>query len=199
MERMRQISITVIGLLLAATPALAADPTGEWLVANGHAKIKIENCGKSLWGVISWESEPGGHDTNNPDPSKRERPTLGMPILLDMKPSEPNKWDGHVYNAENGKTYDANISLSSPDVLRIEGCVLGFLCGGEDWTRVSAPADAQNPASGRTAGSPPRGSRPATPPQARRRAPPAGAAPAPSAVCSNVATSTGLAHERRLK
>ena len=59
-----------------------------------------------------------------------------MPILLDMTPTKPNKWDGQVYNSKNGKTYSANISLFDPNTLRIQGCVLGFLCGGENWTRV---------------------------------------------------------------
>src|SRR5690606_871638 len=43
-----------------------------------------------------------------------------------------------VYNAKNGKKYDSKIRLSNPDALKIEGCVLGFLCGGETWTRVAA-------------------------------------------------------------
>ena len=59
-----------------------------------------------------------------------------MPILLDMTPTRANKWEGQVYNSQNGKTYSANISLSDPNTLRIQGCVLGFLCGGESWTRV---------------------------------------------------------------
>jgi uncharacterized protein (DUF2147 family) len=133
---------------LPADSAVAAEPqpTGEWRVANGLANIRIDDCGGVLWGVISWEKEPGGVDSNNPDRALRTRPTLGMPILLSMKPTKPGLWQGEVYNAENGKTYDSKISLSAPDVLRIEGCVLGFLCGGEDWTRVAAAPAQQRPA-----------------------------------------------------
>ncbi len=123
-------------LLLATFPAMAAEPTGDWLVENGAAHIRIENCGGSLWGVTSWEKVPG-KDTENPDPAKRNRPTLGIPILIDMKPAgDGSRWDGQVYNAENGKTYTANITLKDANTLRIQGCVLGFLCGGQDWTRV---------------------------------------------------------------
>lgn len=132
-------------IILATSPVLAAEPVGEWLVENGAAHIRIENCGGALWGVTSWEKVPG-KDTQNPDPAKRNRPTLGIPILIDMKPAaDGTRWDGQVYNAENGKTYTANITLKDPNTLRIQGCVLGFLCGGENWTRVQAPTQAQAP------------------------------------------------------
>jgi uncharacterized protein (DUF2147 family) len=142
--------LSFAGSSLAGLPADSAaaaepQPTGEWKVANGLANIRIDDCGGGvLWGVISWEKEPGT-DSNNPDPALRNRPTLGLPILLSMKPTRPGLWQGEVYNGENGKTYDSKISLTSPDVLRIEGCILGFLCGGEEWTRIPA-APAQHPA-----------------------------------------------------
>ena len=34
------------------------------------------------------------HRQRNPDPKLRNRPTLGMPILIDMAPTKPNKWEG---------------------------------------------------------------------------------------------------------
>ena len=132
---MQRICLALTSIFLS-TGIASADPTGEWLVEKGYAKFRIENCGDALWGAVSWE-QTSGVDSKNPDPSKRTRPTLGMPVLLDMKPVEPNKWVGQIYNSENGQTYSSNISLgSSPDILLVRGCVLGFLCGGEDWTRV---------------------------------------------------------------
>ena len=47
-----------------------------------------------------------------------------------------NQWEGQIYNSEDGNTYSASITLSDPNTLRVQGCVLGFLCGGENWTRV---------------------------------------------------------------
>jgi uncharacterized protein (DUF2147 family) len=122
------------GLAAAAEP----QPTGEWRTANGLANVRIDDCDGVLWGIISWEKEPGGVDSYNPNTSERNHPTLGLHILLAMKPTKPGLWQGEVYNPENGKTYDSRMSLTSPDVLRIEGCVLGFLCGGENWTRIKA-------------------------------------------------------------
>src|SRR5262249_9199807 len=69
---------------LAYAAGEEADPTGEWLVAKRVARIKIVNCDNRMWGVISWEAMPGT-DSNNPDPSKRGRSTLGMPIILGME------------------------------------------------------------------------------------------------------------------
>lgn len=169
-----------------AAPSSPA-PTGEWLVADRVARIKIVDCGGHLWGVVAWEARPGGTDQRNPDPQLRSRPTLGMPILLDMTLAKPNRWEGQVYNSQNGKTYSANISLSDPNTLRIQGCVFGFLCGGENWTRVET-SDTVGRAPGQTPPKPAPGNRKTT----------TQAAPTDD-VCSRVLGAAGLSHERGLK
>ena len=64
-----------------------------------------------------------------------------------MRPTKPGLWEGEVYNAENGQTYSSRISLTAPDVLRIEGCVFaGLICGGESWTRVKVEIASAAPA-----------------------------------------------------
>jgi uncharacterized protein (DUF2147 family) len=130
------------GLFLAAglVPALALDPTGDWRVADGVANIRVAQCNGSMWGAVAWEQAPGGRDTHNPDASKQDRPTLGMPILIDMKKKPGlDAWEGQVYNAKDGQYYSSTIKPLDPDHLEIQGCVLGFLCGGETWTRVAGP------------------------------------------------------------
>jgi uncharacterized protein (DUF2147 family) len=133
------------GLILAGgytclTPALAADPTGDWRVADGVANIRVAQCNGSMWGAVSWEKQPGGRDENNPDASKKTRPTLGMATLIDMKKKPgADQWEGQVYNAKDGQLYSATITPVGTDQLEIKGCVMGFLCGGETWTRVSPP------------------------------------------------------------
>jgi uncharacterized protein (DUF2147 family) len=130
----------VSGFATSVTPAFAADPTGDWRVQDGVADIRVAECNGSMWGVVVWEKVPGGHDKNNPDASKQNRPTLGMPTLLDMKKTPGvDQWEGQVYNAKDGQTYTAKIKPTGPDQLDIQGCVLGFLCGGETWTRVAGP------------------------------------------------------------
>ncbi len=126
--------------LTGLAPALAADPTGDWRVADGVANIRVAECNGSMWGAVSWEKEPGGRDKNNPDASKQSRPTLGMPILIDMKKKPGvDQWEGQVYNGKDGKLYSSTIKPIGSDQLEIQGCVLGFLCGGETWSRVAGP------------------------------------------------------------
>jgi hypothetical protein len=63
-----------------------------------------------------------------------------MPILIDMKKKPgADAWEGQVYNAKDGQLYSSTIKPVGADQLEIQGCVLGFLCGGESWTRVGPP------------------------------------------------------------
>ncbi|HWF93718.1 MAG TPA: DUF2147 domain-containing protein [Xanthobacteraceae bacterium] len=130
----------------AAASAATADLKGVWRVEDQTGEIEIADCTGLLWGIVVWERTPG-RDTENPDPALRGRPTLGMPILLGMRPVvEPHAegpqtiWRGQIYNSRNGKTYDASIKPVDADTLHLEGCVLGGLfCGGQNWTRVKPP------------------------------------------------------------
>jgi uncharacterized protein (DUF2147 family) len=164
----RTIAYTGLVLATGSYSALAADPTGDWRVADGVANIRVAQCNGNMWGVVAWEKVPGGKDSHNPDPAKQGRPTLGMPILLAMKKKAGvDTWEGQVYNAKDGQTYSSTIKPVGTDQLEIQGCVLGFLCGGETWTRVGPPI-ASSPVNSMAKG-------PSTPVQ------PQAAAPAPAA------------------
>src|SRR5690349_12175051 len=65
-------AIFFLGVASAMTtaPALAADPTGDWRVADGVANIRVAECNGNMWGAVVWEKEPGGLDAHNPDASK---------------------------------------------------------------------------------------------------------------------------------
>jgi len=150
------LKVAYVGFSLASgvATALAADPTGDWRVADGVANIRIAECNGSMWGAVAWEKTPGGRDSNNPDVSKRNRPTLGMTILFDMKRKAGlDQWEGRVYNAKDGQFYNSTIKPLGSDQLEIQGCVLGFLCGGETWTRAGPPIPS-SPANSMAKGAP---------------------------------------------
>jgi uncharacterized protein (DUF2147 family) len=139
-------SIAILTAMLAAPIATAqtpGNPTGTWLTQAGDAKVKVSRCGGALCGAIVWLRDPIDPatkkpvvDDKNPDPARAKRPMKGLPLFSDMKPAAPNKWSGHIYNADDGKTYESNISIAGPDTLKVEGCVGGALCGSENWARV---------------------------------------------------------------
>src|SRR5215207_2737872 len=169
----RSIARAIVGsgFVLATGQALAADPTGDWRVADGVANIRVAQCYGNMWGAVSWEKTPGGRDSNNPDASKQSRPTLGMPILINMKKKAGvDQWEGQVYNAKDGQSYSSTIKPVGTDQMEIQGCVLGFLCGGETWTRVgppipSSPVNSMAKGSKGSPGAPPKSAATAPAPQ----------------------------------
>jgi uncharacterized protein (DUF2147 family) len=141
---MRHLFASAAFLALTAGSALAAEPIGDWLVKDGYAHIRIDNCGGKLWGIVAWEKEPG-KDDENPDPAKRTRPTLGIPIILGFPQTKPNRWEGEIYNSQNGKLYSANISMVDDNTLDLEGCLVWPLCQTQKWTRVKTPPQGAAP------------------------------------------------------
>jgi uncharacterized protein (DUF2147 family) len=174
---MKRLFASAAILAFASGAAFAADPSpiGDWLVKDGYAHIRIDICAGKLWGIVAWEKEPGGLDTENPDPAKKNRPTLGIPILMGLAPTKPNRWEGEIYNSQNGKMYSANVSMADENALELEGCLVWPLCQTQKWTRVKTA---------------PPGALPLPPikgASAKHTAAKKGAAPAPSDTCMRIA------------
>jgi uncharacterized protein (DUF2147 family) len=144
---MRTLTLSGTLLLVATTAATAqvGSPVGEWLVEDGTARIKVVSCPQAqgqppvLWGVI-WAEDRPGVDKQNPDPSMKNRPLLGVPILINMKQTQANKWEGKIYDGTRGSLFESNISVDRNDRLAVRGCVAGIFCGGQDWRRVTGTA-----------------------------------------------------------
>jgi uncharacterized protein (DUF2147 family) len=139
--------VLIAGLSLLAGSAWAS-PMGTWRVTDGTANIEIAPCGNALCGTVAWTDKPDQKDNKNPDVSQRNRPVLGITVLQNMEPQR-DKWVGSVYNARDGHTYDAKISMRGDDTLRLEGCLPGgVVCGGQNWSRIAQPSVAAAPAAG---------------------------------------------------
>jgi uncharacterized protein (DUF2147 family) len=138
------VSTLVLALSLLA-PALAANPVGTWLTGDKKGKVKIVNCGDAICGSLVWLQEPNDPETHQPktdkhnaDASKQGRPLLGIPIVLSMKPSGGDVWEGQVYNAEDGGTYSGSFTMTSANSAALKGCVMGgLICKSQTWTRTN--------------------------------------------------------------
>jgi uncharacterized protein (DUF2147 family) len=129
----------------AAAAAEAGPLAGVWLTENGDSKIRISTCGKAYCGTIVW-AKTSGTDENNPDPSLRKRSIVGLPLTKDMRPAGDRGYAGSIYNPENGKTYSVTMQVKGTSKLEVEGCVMGFLCGGESWSRLPDETASAEPA-----------------------------------------------------
>ena len=129
--------------LISIAPAFAADPVGTWLTGDKKGKVKIVNCGSAICGTLTWLAEPNDPQTNkaktdinNKDASKQGRPLIGVPIVLSMRPAGGDKWEGQVYNAEDGNVYSGSFTMSGSNTAQLKGCVMGgLICKGQTWTR----------------------------------------------------------------
>jgi uncharacterized protein (DUF2147 family) len=136
--------MAILTALFAAAPAngqTGGEVSGIWLTQAGDAKVRVSKCSGGICGVVVWLREPINPatgkpqvDDKNPNPALANRPIIGLALFGGMRPSGPNRWSGQIYNADDGRSYASNISVSGPDSLTVEGCV-GVFCGGETWTR----------------------------------------------------------------
>ena len=136
-------------LMLAAmsSAAVAADLEGVWLTEEKDAALTIARCGDHLCGRIIWlESarDRGGSlrlDQNNPDPAKQAQRICGLVVINGLKPSGPDRWEGYVYNPQDGKTYSGDITVLSDTALKLRAYIgLPIFGRSQIWTRVNSAA-----------------------------------------------------------
>ena len=132
----------IIVMVCTSMGVAVADPTGLWLARDG-AHVEIAPCGNELCGVLVSASSPidpatgrPWADKNNIDPNLRNRPLVGVQVLIAMRPNGVGKWSGRLYNRDDGKTYTGYLNELDARTIRVEGCVLSILCGGENMTRI---------------------------------------------------------------
>lgn len=136
------LSALILTTAFAATPVYAAQsPMGTWSM--GKVTVKVVDCGGNICANIVALKEPISKidgkpkvDRENPDPSKRTRPLIGLAVISGMKPAGEGKWTGTIYNADDGKTYSATLRIDGA-TLKVQGCVLGVLCKTNNFVRVN--------------------------------------------------------------
>lgn len=133
--------LVVLALLALTIDPASADPIGLWLDKDGTT-IRVQACGQALCGAIAALNPPNDPatgkpwtDKNNSDRTLRDRPLVGVPVFLTMRPNGRGRWSGQLYDSDRGGTVTGHLIELSPDKLRVEGCLL-VVCGSETLTRV---------------------------------------------------------------
>ncbi|WP_332118974.1 DUF2147 domain-containing protein [Azorhizobium caulinodans] len=130
----------ILGLAGLTLPAAAADVTGLWATPVHGGQVEISKCGASVCGRIvtseGIKADPNLKDTKNSDAAKRDRVLKGLQILGGFS-GGPTEWTGgQIYNADDGKTYSASLTLDGDNTLKVRGCIVVPLCQTQTWTRV---------------------------------------------------------------
>jgi uncharacterized protein (DUF2147 family) len=152
MKKVLTGALVALGLSSGAALAAPKDPSGTWLTEDGRARIRIEKCPSRtdrVCGYAVWLKTPNDDkgqprvDFKNTDAKKRSRPSLGHQLIMGLKPNADNRYEGQIYNADDGKLYDVSIWTEEPGELNVRGCLMGFLCGSQTWTRANDVAPGQ--------------------------------------------------------
>jgi len=135
-------AVAAMGIGAFSGTAMANDATGVWRMENGRVTVKVSPCGGNLCGTVVGLKKPVDDrgnprlDKENPNPSLRKRPVIGLTILSNMKPRGEGSWSGTIYNPDDGNTYSSNMTLQSEDKMRVKGCVAGVFCRSMNFIRV---------------------------------------------------------------
>ncbi|WP_158812019.1 DUF2147 domain-containing protein [Beijerinckia sp. L45] len=141
-------SFATMAMMGTIVPSFAdpISPEGLWYTKGQESIIKFQPCKPTFCGSVVWLKDPNGADgkpmldTKNPDKTKQIQPMIGTEIFTGMTPADDH-WKGKAYNADDGKTYDVTFTVKTVkepnDTADVRGCILGFLCGTETFTRAA--------------------------------------------------------------
>lgn len=135
----------MIGATLIAVAIAAGAPTpdtvlGHWKTETRNGIVDIARCGPSICGKLLTSdgiaANPALADINNKDAALRGRRLKGLQILGGFSVDGAVWSGGTIYNAEDGKTYDAKITMVDANTLKLRGCIFVPLCKNQIWHRL---------------------------------------------------------------
>lgn len=135
-------AVAAATLLAISIPAAHAGPYGTWRMENGKVTVRISDCGGKLCGTIVGLRKPldkkgkPKRDKHNPNPALRNRPVIGLAIINGLKPDGEGKWEGTIYNPDDGNTYSSRARLINPSLMQVKGCV-AFVCKSTSFQKVN--------------------------------------------------------------
>ena len=131
----------------AADEVKPDDIVGIWLIEeDGEAVEKVEiyrceeqYCGKIVWLKSQETTDIPVTDKKNKSEDLRDRPLLGLEVLLGYEFGGESSWDGGKFYAHRkGKTVSPKLTLIDENHLKIQVKIL-FVKKSFVWERVSAP------------------------------------------------------------
>ena len=132
----RTFSITVF-LLLGLTAAQAASTResieGIWRNRPKTLVVRIQACGPALCGTVIQAADDAKESVR-----KAGTPNLvGTRILTGLHQSSAGTYTGEIFNPNLNIHAAGTLTLESPSIMLVKGCVLaGLICKEQHWTRI---------------------------------------------------------------
>lgn len=97
---------------------------GYYSSPGGNSIFKFYKHNNKYFAKPVWMKRPERLDELNPDKTKHTRKILGSVLLWDFEFDGKNTWtNGHIYDANKGKTYKAKITRDKEGNLSLRGYV----------------------------------------------------------------------------
>ena len=138
----RTLLVALLASIASQATAAALDVEGDWLAGSRDGSIRgyvrISDCGDGTpCGILTdydTSKTAQRRDARNPDPRLRPRSLVGVPVLWGFTRQGEFWRQGHLYNPEDGSTFNSNLKLDGRGRLRVTGCI-GILCRTQVWSR----------------------------------------------------------------
>ena len=113
-----------LGAAAFADDPAAHDPRGQWLRADGVARVNVAPCGPDLCMTNVW-IRPGVSDEK-----------VGDYIRFDVRVVSPGRLQGTGHNQRRDLAFSTDIYVAG-DAMTTGGCLMGgLICKSTPWTRV---------------------------------------------------------------
>ena len=127
--------ILLLSLLAAAgRPALAADPSiqGIWWNSDASVAVDVKPCGALLCGTVVHAEKRAELDARKGGFAHM----VGLQVMRGFEHVGPGRWKGTVLVPERHATVRSTIARIDAGHMKVEGCILGFICSHEIWRRA---------------------------------------------------------------
>jgi len=107
---------------------------GVWANPSGSVRVRIEECGTKLCGVVVYANEKAKADAAKAGTDV----LIGINLFREFDRSGRNEWRGKVLVPDLDRTGGGELKPISADTLQVHGCMFGHVgCKNQKWTRVS--------------------------------------------------------------
>jgi uncharacterized protein (DUF2147 family) len=127
MHLAKSFAVALIAAGLAATPVLAADPTGTWQSKTGESRYSVTYCGDGtqLCAKLTWLREDARTEEN--------LAYLNRYVVKGATPTSENSWQGNV--AYEGDVYAGKVVMTDANEMSLKGCQ-GMFCKSMNFIRL---------------------------------------------------------------